>query len=113
MLYRQGFGSGLILTGSGSMIFSRPDPDPDTLKIFHLFYDYFLFIFFINKYRTLSASFFCFGIWGLKPDPDSEKFENRIQAKTPHPDPLLYMDEQKDDVFRITYGKLFRRSLPV
>ena len=49
----QGFGSGLILTwsgsnlsvqtGSGSMIFSRPDPDPDTsvLKIFHRFYDYF------------------------------------------------------------------------
>ena len=47
----QGFGSGLLLTGSGSnlsrqtgsgsMIFSRPDPDPETsvLEIFHLFYD--------------------------------------------------------------------------
>ena len=30
-------------TGSGSMIFSRPDPDPDisVLKIVHLFYDNF------------------------------------------------------------------------
>ena len=52
---RQGFGSGLILTGSGSNLSRQtgsvptsqdkpdPDPDPDTsvLKIFHLFYDEF------------------------------------------------------------------------
>ena len=50
-LCAQGFVSGLIFTGSGtipieqtgSMIFSRPDPDSEKsfLKMFHLFYDEF------------------------------------------------------------------------
>ena len=59
----QGFGSVLILTGSGPNI-SRPDPDTSEWKIFHLHC-----IFFLLRDWTRSGSW---EIW--KPNPDAEKF---------------------------------------
>ena len=56
------------------MNFPRPDPEPSVMKIFHQFYDYFQ-LEIVSRAKV------------LKPDPDPEKFENRIQAKTPDPDP--------------------------
>ena len=100
----QGFESGLILTGSGSslseqtgsgsMIFSRPDPDPgkkpDPDEYFHLYYDYFqyemvsFYIFWRSSFKFFpSKTFGAVSVHFCAKDPDPEKIENRlrIQAK--------------------------------
>ena len=81
----QGFGSGLIFTGSGSVIFSRPDPEPDPSVIFffHIFLKVFLENFLENRIQTKAPDPTGFGTetLRLKPRTDGKRIVSQKDCR--------------------------------